>query len=146
MESLVLNGRRYFPDSDGYVRWEPVNAAESDKGSPSADVATATPMIVRAYNHTRPPSRTQELLRNLPRGETGALLPQEMGARFSPPLSGVSVRQKVNNARKLEKALGAGSGNIVRVSWDSYNNEKAGRYYLSESDYDTLHAYLGDQP
>ena len=57
---------------------------------------------------------------------------------------GVSVRQKVNTARKLEKTLRACEANIVRVTWADYNAEGAGRYHLAPEDYDTLHEYLGD--
>jgi hypothetical protein len=146
-------------DADGTVRWERVtnerstrndHAAISERGAStthSADTVAAPatqPVILRAYDHTRPPSRTPELFRVLPRGEANALLPAEIGPRFSPPLSATSARQKINNARKLEKTVGAGTGNLVRVSWDSYNVEGAGRYYLSPDDYDALHAYLGD--
>jgi hypothetical protein len=126
------------------VRWEdaPTEGSPADETPPTTDV----PLIIRAYERTQPPSRTQEFLRVLPRGETHGLLPHELGPLFSPPLPGISVRQKVNNARKLEKKLGVPAREIVRVSWDSYGEEGAGRYFLSESDHDVLHEYLKPKP
>ena len=143
---------------DGVVRWRRDGSADRGRPESSTDeiagaskqepavtdaVGGQEPLIIRAYRHPRPPSRTPELLRVLPRGEADALLPAEIGQLFSPPMSATSARQKINNARKLEKTLGAGEAGIVRVTWDGYNAEGAGRYYLSESDHDTLHAYLG---
>jgi hypothetical protein len=158
--SIIIDDKRIVFDDDRVVRWEPISAdapgastadgtdrepTSASEGHPAgADPAGSPPLIIRAYEHPRPPSRTPEFLRILPRGERNAMLPAELGPLFSPPLNAISVRQKVNNGRKLEKTLDAGQANIVRVRWDDYNIEGAGRYYLAEQDYDTLHAYLAE--
>jgi hypothetical protein len=108
-----------------------------------AAAAAGEPAVVRLYDHLADDSRTRELLEILPRGKGKAMRPVELGALFTQPLRSASVRAVLRNAARGEQAIHAKHREVVRADFDRYEAENAGRYYLTEGDWDAPRAHRG---
>ena len=91
-------------------------------------------------------SVTRKLLRILPAERSAALTPEEIAATLGPhpdgtPMKKGSARAAILNARRIEKRLKEQNvidREVIRVDFDAYDADNAGRYYLFREDKDAI--------
>ena len=119
---------------------------------PSARAATAPDHdAVTLYKRTARDSRSRELLEVLPGGQAHARTPEELAqlmrpdAKTNKPLARGSVRGAIRVVQKVQtKALkeGAIGGEILKIDFGGYAQERAGRYYVEPDARQALDQYL----
>jgi hypothetical protein len=127
--------------------------ASNDAGataSAPASAPAASPAVV-VYERSVKDGRSRELLETIGGGKANGLLPSELGPKLAPgpggkALSKASVRAVIRNIQKLEGHLlaeGAISRRVILIDFSGYDQEGAGRYYISDGDRTELDGHLG---
>ena len=106
---------------------------------------------VKFYEKTAPNSRSREALEVLPGGKANGVTPEELADLMKPdPKSGRPIHKASARAAlrvllvKADKRIKAGalSDKVVRVNFDDYDSDGAGRYYLDVDARRALDKYL----
>jgi hypothetical protein len=106
---------------------------------------------VKLYNKTPANTRSREALEVLPGGEANAVTPEELATLMkADPKTGKPIKKASARAAlrvlmvKADKRIKAGalSDKIVRVNFDDYDTDGAGRYYLDVDARKALDKYL----
>lgn len=128
----------------------PLPDGEDASASARGHASTASPAVI-VYDRSVKDGRSRELLETIGGGKANGMLPSEVGPKLAPgpggkALSKASVRAVIRNIQKLEGHLlaeGAISRRVILIDFSRYDQEGAGRYYVSEQDRNDLGAYLG---
>jgi hypothetical protein len=128
----------------------PVVSDAGRAASAPASASTESPSLV-VYERSVKGGRSRELLETIGGDKSNALLPSELGPKLAPgpggkALSKASVRAVIRNIQKLEGHLlaeGAISRRVILIDFSGYDQEGAGRYYISDEDRGELDGHLG---
>jgi hypothetical protein len=130
------------------ARWFDRSNSET-KGT--ADAAVEDHDAVKLYRRLRPNSRSREALELLPAEADGGETPEELAARMRPdrngdPVSKGSARAAIRVLQRVSKTL-AEKGElsdrlVVRINFDDYHVERAGRYSVTREARNALDEFL----
>ena len=107
--------------------------------------------VVAIYERSAEGRRSRELLELIGGGKENGLTPTELGRKMSrgpggKALSKASVRAVLRNIQRVEGHLfeeGAISRQVLWADFARYDEEGAGRYFISDEDRRALDAHLG---
>lgn len=130
--------------------WTSSTPLVSNAAGAAALAPAASPAVV-VYERSVKDGRSRELLEMIGGGKANGLLPSELGPKLAPgpggkALSKASVRAVIRNIQKLEGHLlaeGVISRRVILIDFSGYDQEGAGRYYISDEDRGELDGHLG---
>jgi hypothetical protein len=119
-------------------------------GGTPAPAAEGVHDAVRLYQRTAPASRSREVLELLPGGKANAVTPEELAQLMASDKSGAKLKKASARAairvvqRVTTKAIreGAIGREIIEIDFSGYDQEGAGRYYVSEKARAAIDSYL----
>lgn len=106
---------------------------------------------VKLHKKTPANTRSREALEVIPGGEANAVTPEELAALMKPdqktgkPIKKASARAALRILMiKAHKRIAAGAmrDKVVRVNFDDYDSDGAGRYYVEKDARTALDKYL----
>lgn len=144
----IAGARHELDEIDALLGGARRSAAASSGSAVTPTAAGKQPDIVTVYEHAKtvPDSRTPSLLELFAREDP--LTPEEIGIELGngQPLTKAQARAIMRNLSRMQKHLIEGgqiSGPVLERHFGSYDQERAGRYGLSDEDRAALRAHLG---
>ena len=125
----------------------PTTTADETALPPTPAGALATMPVVTLYEETHPDHRSRKLLEALTdKGETFEDLAPKMPNADGSLLSNAQMRAVYRNLRRTEGRLiaeGTLAEPVLQTDFNQYEQDGAGRYFLSPNSYAALNKYLG---